>query len=552
MAIEHPVGGPPPTEGAAPSIRRAIALPLNEDDSGGGEASALISAGQAARGASAAASVAEAAGDATTARRANGSLLSLSGRTSRTSAPARGAAVPDTFTGGRATPGEPGQARPGGLFGQRQRRTTAGGLAVVPPAGEGQTAEGRIAAAAAEGAIQNRPGRTAAGHSGKRGRWPLMAAAFAGAMLVSVPFVNNPGNKNVTGLDDLSNTADSYASDMPSHEPQDGAASPLVPEPAQGDPQSDSGVPPLTTSIGPGLTGPSGDTTLDDMQPVPTAPKPGEPTAPDDQDKGNTDLPKNGSGFLLGGVPFLDDGDDSDDSTPDGSGVLEAPPGPLKDDVLIDRTPAKPLTPQTDAKPAKGSDAPAGPLKDNVLVDRTPAKPLTAQTDAKPASKPDPKPVSKPDPKPVSKPVSKPDPKPISKPVSKPDPKPISKPDPKPVSKPPATPDWSTKVVSSTYVLNSGQSVASNRMKITLRSSGNLVITDENGVVRWSSGTSGSGNRAVFQADGHFAVYSSDDRTLWSSGTAGNPGAQLVIQADGNVTIVSAGGAVLWSAGTQR
>ncbi|MCZ9345247.1 hypothetical protein NGM37_46650, partial [Streptomyces sp. TRM76130] len=72
------------------------------------------------------------------------------------------------------------------------------------------------------------------------------------------------------------------------------------------------------------------------------------------------------------------------------------------------------------------------------------------------------------------------------------------------------------------------------------------------GTVRWSSNTQGTGYKAVFQDDGHFVVYTKDDRTVWSSGTAGNPGAQLVIQADGNVTVMSAGGAVLWTANTQH
>ncbi|MFF9488129.1 hypothetical protein [Streptomyces sp. NPDC014676] len=112
--------------------------------------------------------------------------------------------------------------------------------------------------------------------------------------------------------------------------------------------------------------------------------------------------------------------------------------------------------------------------------------------------------------------------------------------------------DWSTRVITATTVIGPGESVASDRMSITMRTDGNLVITDENGTVRWSSNTQGTGYKAVFQDDGHFVVYTNDDRTVWSSGTAGNPGARLVIQADGNVTVLSAGGAVLWTANTQH
>jgi hypothetical protein len=111
---------------------------------------------------------------------------------------------------------------------------------------------------------------------------------------------------------------------------------------------------------------------------------------------------------------------------------------------------------------------------------------------------------------------------------------------------------WSTRVVRATTVLTPGTSIASDRTRLTMRADGNLVISDEDGVTRWSSHTTGRGVRAVFQADGHLVVYAADDRTAWSSGTAGNNGAELVLQADGNVTILSAGGAVLWAAGTQH
>ncbi|ALO99332.1 hypothetical protein SHL15_8382 [Streptomyces hygroscopicus subsp. limoneus] len=109
---------------------------------------------------------------------------------------------------------------------------------------------------------------------------------------------------------------------------------------------------------------------------------------------------------------------------------------------------------------------------------------------------------------------------------------------------------WSTKVVNATYVLHSGESVASDRMRITMRTGGDLVISDEHGTVRWSSHTHGSGNYAVFQDDGNLAVYSANHTSLWTSGTAGNAGAELVIQNDGNVVILSRSGHTVWAAGT--
>ncbi|MGW0999651.1 hypothetical protein [Streptomyces sp. NPDC002520] len=122
----------------------------------------------------------------------------------------------------------------------------------------------------------------------------------------------------------------------------------------------------------------------------------------------------------------------------------------------------------------------------------------------------------------------------------------------KPAAKPAAAHKWSTKVVQATTVLHAGDSVASNRMRITMLRSGALVISDENGVIRWSSRTTGSGNRAVFQDDGNLVVYASDGRSLWTSGTAGHSGARLVIQNDGNVTIQTSTGALLWAAGTDH
>lgn len=110
--------------------------------------------------------------------------------------------------------------------------------------------------------------------------------------------------------------------------------------------------------------------------------------------------------------------------------------------------------------------------------------------------------------------------------------------------------NWSTKVVHATYVLHAGESVASNRMRITMRSGGDLVISDESGTIRWSSHTHGSGNYAVFQDDGNLAVYSANHTSLWTSGTAGHAGAELVIQNDGNVVILSPSGTALWAAGT--
>ncbi|MEV7526072.1 hypothetical protein [Streptomyces sp. NPDC091371] len=114
----------------------------------------------------------------------------------------------------------------------------------------------------------------------------------------------------------------------------------------------------------------------------------------------------------------------------------------------------------------------------------------------------------------------------------------------------PTSKEGQTKVLHGTYVIGRGKSVATNRISLTMQQNGNLVILDANGRARWSSGTSGRGDRAVFQGDGNLVVLAADGTTVWSSRTDGNPGAELVLQADGNVTI-AVGGRFLWGSGTQ-
>ena len=106
-----------------------------------------------------------------------------------------------------------------------------------------------------------------------------------------------------------------------------------------------------------------------------------------------------------------------------------------------------------------------------------------------------------------------------------------------------------TRVVHGTYVLRPGHSIGTNRMRLALRTDGDLVLRDQDGKVVWSTGTHASDAHAVFQADGNFVLYSSDDATLWSSRTDGHDGAVLVLQSDGNLTIRQ-GGTTLWATGT--
>jgi hypothetical protein len=107
---------------------------------------------------------------------------------------------------------------------------------------------------------------------------------------------------------------------------------------------------------------------------------------------------------------------------------------------------------------------------------------------------------------------------------------------------------WQTVVVHSTYVLDPGDSVHSNRLRLSLQGDGDLVLRDEDGRVTWSTGTHAQGAHAVFQDDGNLVVYRGD-QTLWSSRTDGHNGATLVLGADGAMTIVYRN-TTLWSTGT--
>jgi hypothetical protein len=112
-------------------------------------------------------------------------------------------------------------------------------------------------------------------------------------------------------------------------------------------------------------------------------------------------------------------------------------------------------------------------------------------------------------------------------------------------------PAWQTRVVNATYVLNPGQAVSTNRIRLTLRTDGDLVLYNEHGSVVWGTGTRASGTHAVFQADGNFVLYSSSNATLWSSNTPGHDGAVLVLRSDGNM-VITYRGAVIWQTGTAR
>lgn len=104
-------------------------------------------------------------------------------------------------------------------------------------------------------------------------------------------------------------------------------------------------------------------------------------------------------------------------------------------------------------------------------------------------------------------------------------------------------------VIQATRVIRPGQSVPYGRATLAMTPSGDLVVTDERNVTRWSAHTAGSDLQTVFQDDGLLAVYDPHGDVHWSSHTNGHPGAVLVITYDGNVQI-RLEDTVLWQTGT--
>jgi hypothetical protein len=113
-------------------------------------------------------------------------------------------------------------------------------------------------------------------------------------------------------------------------------------------------------------------------------------------------------------------------------------------------------------------------------------------------------------------------------------------------------PPWRSLVLHAPYLLRSGKTVRTNRIALTMRSSGDLVLRDKSGKVVWSTGTHGSGLYTEFQEDGNLVVYASQRRAVWAAGPVGHEGSTLVLQGDANLVIIDRNGSPLWGAGTNE
>jgi surface antigen len=112
------------------------------------------------------------------------------------------------------------------------------------------------------------------------------------------------------------------------------------------------------------------------------------------------------------------------------------------------------------------------------------------------------------------------------------------------------TPIWASRSYDNT--LQPGEELSpgwylesGNGYQLVMQGDGNLVEYYSGSAV-WSSGTAGNpGAYVIMQGDGNLVIYRSGT-ALWFTGTAGHPGAYLADQQDGN-QVVYAGSTALWA-----
>jgi peptidoglycan/xylan/chitin deacetylase (PgdA/CDA1 family) len=97
--------------------------------------------------------------------------------------------------------------------------------------------------------------------------------------------------------------------------------------------------------------------------------------------------------------------------------------------------------------------------------------------------------------------------------------------------------------------LASGGAISSPGGQYTLRmqSDGDLALRLKTGRLVWSTRTAGHpGARLAVDAAGKVTVRTSDDQVVWSAGTAGHHDAHVVVRADGNFAVAQ-GGTTIWT-----
>ncbi|MFF7357369.1 RHS repeat domain-containing protein [Streptomyces filipinensis] len=100
-------------------------------------------------------------------------------------------------------------------------------------------------------------------------------------------------------------------------------------------------------------------------------------------------------------------------------------------------------------------------------------------------------------------------------------------------------------------VIPSGTSLTSSSVRLTMQADGNLVLSAlSSGKTLWSSGTSGNpGAYAQFGTDGNLAVSTASGTSKWTTGLTATSGATFQVRADSTIAITGSG-SVLWKQGT--
>ena len=101
--------------------------------------------------------------------------------------------------------------------------------------------------------------------------------------------------------------------------------------------------------------------------------------------------------------------------------------------------------------------------------------------------------------------------------------------------------------------LKQGDSLISsnNRFKAVYQTDGNFVIYNSNNTAFWASNTAYNeirrrSNRLIMQSDGNLVIY--NNRTpIWASNTSGSNGLYIVMKNNGKLVIYSANNRVIWS-----
>jgi hypothetical protein len=99
------------------------------------------------------------------------------------------------------------------------------------------------------------------------------------------------------------------------------------------------------------------------------------------------------------------------------------------------------------------------------------------------------------------------------------------------------------------HVLRPGQWVQSSngRYKLIQQDEGNAVLYDGRRALFTTPTAGHPGARSIMQPEGNWVVVDRNDKALWTTKTAGNPGAWLAVSNDGRVIIYSRTNKPLWS-----